>query len=77
MVTDVLQNAHLYQTLNPLFTTAFKFLLKKDFFTVENGKYQIDGDNIFAIINEYETKDKNECEVEAHKKHIDIQYVVK
>lgn len=77
MVTDVLQNAYLYEGLNDKFKQAFKYLQETDFTEVENGKYEINGEAIFAIVNEFETKDKYECEAEAHKKHIDIQYVVK
>jgi YhcH/YjgK/YiaL family protein len=77
MITDILQNAHLYEGLNERFKKAFDYLRKTDFSAVEKGKYSIDGDAIFAIVNEYETKDKNDCEPEAHKKHIDIQYIVK
>lgn len=77
MITDVIQNAHLYEGLNERFKKAFNYLKQTDFTTAGNGKYEIDGDNIFAIVNEYETKDKNDCETEAHKKHIDIQYIIK
>ena len=77
MIADVLENAALYEGLNAKFGKAFHYLRQTDFTTVEKGKYEIDGENIFAIVNEFETKDKSECEVEAHKKHIDIQYVVR
>jgi YhcH/YjgK/YiaL family protein len=52
-------------------------LKETNFAEIAKGKYKIDGENIFSIVNEFETKDKHECEVEAHKKHIDIQYLVK
>lgn len=77
MITDVLQNAWLYEGLNDKFKKAFNYLRSTDFSTLEKGKYQIEGEEIFAIVNEFETKDKSECEIEAHKKHIDIQYIVK
>ena len=77
MIIDVLQNSFLYEGLNEKFRKAFKYLDETDFTALEKGKYEVEGENIFAIVNEYETKDKHECEAEAHKKHIDIQYVVK
>ncbi|MDB5246803.1 MAG: hypothetical protein JWQ40_1197 [Segetibacter sp.] len=76
MVTDTLKNAWLYEGLNNRFTTAFNYLKETDFSTVEKGKYAVDGDEIFAIVNEFETKSKTECQLEAHKKHIDIQYII-
>ena len=77
MIVDTLQNAHLYEGLNERFMRAFEYLRTADFAAISNGKYSVDGENIFAIVNEFETKDKSECEAEAHKKHIDIQYVFK
>jgi len=77
MIADVIENAGLYEGLSAKFSKAFDYLRGTDFTTVEKGKHAIDGDEIFAIVNEFETKDKSECEVEAHKKHIDIQYVVR
>lgn len=77
MITDVLQNAWRYEGLNEKFKKAFEYLRTTDFSAVGKGKYEIDGQQIFAIVNEFETKDKSDCELEAHKKHIDIQYVVR
>jgi YhcH/YjgK/YiaL family protein len=77
MITDVLENAHLYEGLNERFKMSFHYLKETDFTDIEKGKYEIDGENIFSIINVFETKDKYECELEAHKKYIDIQYIVK
>ena len=77
MIVDTLERAYLYKGLHTKFQQAFTYLETTDFSAVEKGKYTIDGDEIFAIVNEFETRDKSECEVEAHKKHIDIQYIVK
>jgi YhcH/YjgK/YiaL family protein len=77
MIADIIQNAGLYEGLNKKFAKAFTYLKETDFTSVEKGKYNIHEDEIFVIVNEFETKDKNECELEAHKKHIDIQYIVR
>ncbi|MDB5191701.1 MAG: hypothetical protein JWQ96_1264 [Segetibacter sp.] len=77
MITDILDNAHLYKHLHKNFVTAFDWLKTTNLLELEKGKYEIEGDQIFAIIDEYETKDKHECEVEAHRKHIDVQYMIK
>ena len=47
-----------------------------DFGGIENGKYEIDGEDIFAVVNTYDTKSQNACQWEAHKKYIDIQYIL-
>ena len=77
MITDVIENAALYKKVNAKFERAFEWLQTTNLGEIEKGKYEVDGESIFAIVNEFETKDKNECEVEAHKKHIDIQYIIK
>jgi len=77
MIVDTLQNAALYKHLHPRIVKAFDYLLNTNFDELATGKYEIDGDNLFAIVNEFETKDRSVCEVEAHRKYIDIQYVVK
>jgi YhcH/YjgK/YiaL family protein len=77
MIIDTLSNAGLYKSLGERIQTAFQYLRQTNFDALEKGKYEVDGDNVFAIVNDYETKDKSDCEVEAHRKYIDIQYMVK
>nr|WP_295870870.1 YhcH/YjgK/YiaL family protein [uncultured Chitinophaga sp.] len=77
MVLDTINNAHLYYGLGPRFVRAFEYLATTDFHTLEKGKYEIDGDNLFAIVNEYDTIDPSGEQMESHKKYIDIQYIVK
>ena len=42
---------------------------------LECGRYYIDEDNIYANVDEYETK--TDGKYEAHRKYIDIQYMIK
>jgi len=77
MVVDNLQNASLYFGLHKNFQLAFEYLQKTDFSQVENGKYELDGENVFAIVNRYETHFAEELKWEAHRKYIDIQFVSK
>lgn len=76
MIIDTLQNAALYHGLGPSFIKAFEYLKTTDFSKVEKGKYEIDGANVFAIVNEYDTVAASGEKMEAHKKHIDVQYIV-
>lgn len=39
------------------------------------GKYEIDGEKLFAAVSIYETENAEKREFEAHKKYIDLQYV--
>jgi YhcH/YjgK/YiaL family protein len=75
MIIDKLTNSHLYSGLGERVNKAFDYLNNTDFSKTELGKYEIDGDNIFALVNEYNTKDEIEGKLEAHKKYIDVQFV--
>jgi len=55
---------------------AFNFLRNSNLSTLETGRHNIDGDNLYASISEYLTKDESEARFEAHRKYVDIQYVV-
>jgi len=76
MILDILENARLYYGLGPKFVKAFEYLAQTDLAALDKGKYAIDGDNIFAIINEYDTVDAGQEQMESHKKYIDVQYIV-
>jgi YhcH/YjgK/YiaL family protein len=76
MITDLLVNSHLYLPINRKFKKAFNFLKNEPLLNLNPGKYEIDGENIYGIVSNYFTKPKEEGLWEAHRKHIDIQFVV-
>jgi biofilm protein TabA len=55
---------------------AYKFFLNNDLSKLETKRYDIDGDNLFATVSEYLTKNEETTNFEAHRKYIDIQYVI-
>ena len=75
MITDVLTNSHEYEKLNENFKLVFDYLKKHDLQNMACGKYEIKGSELFFNLNEYETKQVQK--LEAHKKYIDIQVVIK
>lgn len=77
MVLDHLSNCDFYYSQHPLFPKAFDYLkgLKESDF--ENAKLEIDGDQCFALFYKGEGKEPDPILMEAHKKYIDIQYVLK
>lgn len=76
MVIDKLSNAKLYEAISPRFAKAFEFLRKPDLATTADGKYVLQGDEVFALVQSYDTKPKEQGTFEAHRKYIDIQFVV-
>lgn len=53
----------------------FAFLLAGNLEKLPLGKIQIEGDDIFAIVSEYQTEPYAKRRPEAHEKYLDIQYV--
>jgi YhcH/YjgK/YiaL family protein len=76
MIFDQLKNSHFYFQLGEGFQKAFKYLIETDFTTVEPGTYDIDGTDVYAIVQEYNTKPASSGKWEAHKQFADIQYMV-
>ncbi len=76
MIVDCLENAENYAGMGERIATAFEYLGKTDFSTMPDGKVEIRGDEIFAMVQRYETKPREQGKWEAHRKHIDIQFLV-
>ena len=76
MILDTLANSALYEQAHPLFKKVFDFLKTSQLATMEPGRYEIDGDKAFAMIQEPENKPKAQCKLECHRKYIDLQLVV-
>ncbi len=76
MIIDHISRAAQYYHLLPGIEIALRYIQTTDFAKLENGKYELDGEQIFAIVQAYETKDPATEKLEAHKKFIDVQYVV-
>ena len=74
MIFDTLDNVRNYKGLGRVYT-ALEFLAKTDFSKIDLGRYELDGDNIFYIVQSYDT-DPGKTVSEAHKKYIDIQYMI-
>ncbi|HYF37760.1 MAG TPA: YhcH/YjgK/YiaL family protein, partial [Prosthecobacter sp.] len=39
------------------------------------GRHDLDGDNVYALVQQYTTKAQDKALFEAHRKYIDVQYV--
>ena len=76
MILDVLENAHYYLALNERFGKAFDFLLRPDLKELPAGKYEIDGENVYAIVAKEHGRRKEDALLETHEKYIDIQLIL-
>ncbi len=75
MILDYLENSERYENVHPGFKKAFDFLRAAQKELPEIGTYEIDGRNVYAFVQQYDTLPLPETKWEAHKKYIDIQYI--
>jgi biofilm protein TabA len=54
-----------------------EYLRNNDLDKLSAGKYEIDGEDIYLLIQETDTALRSERKLESHVKYIDIQYLVK
>ena len=75
MIKDRLINAKTYYNLSNNMQKGLVWLENTDLNNIEDGKYEIDGDKVYASVQTYETKE--DAKYESHRKYIDIQYMIK
>lgn len=73
MVVDYIENIKEYICIHDDFKKGIEFVLT--LFDKPEGKYECE--NFFAMVQTGETKDNKECKFEAHKKYIDVQFMLK
>ena len=76
MIIDKIENWALYAQEGTRLYRAFEYILKTDLDSLALGKHVIEEDEIFAILMEYDTKPVEDCVMEAHKRYLDLQFVV-
>ena len=73
MIIDTLDNLEKYAALNPLFPKVVEFLKANDLSKMADGKYEIEGKDLFVNITTTKGKTPDEAFIETHNKMIDIQ----
>ena len=74
MVFDSIKNCATYYGMHKNFEKAFDFIKKVVEENLPAGKYELDGKELFASVQEYDSKTTSKAE--AHKNYIDIQFIV-
>ena len=77
MIIDRIVNYKNYENLGIKISLALNHISTTDFDNKETGRYEIDGDDIYVMVNDFNTKHIGECRLEGHRKYIDVQYVAK
>jgi biofilm protein TabA len=76
MIYDTLEHAGDYMGLHTGLARGLAFLAESAAKPLEDGKHAIDGDRIYAMVSSYATKRREDGKFEAHRKYIDIQFLV-
>jgi biofilm protein TabA len=75
MIYDNITNSGQYAGLGPRFKQAFEYLQKTDLSALAVGRYELDGKNLYVLVQEYASKLKEQGKWEAHRRYIDLQYI--
>lgn len=76
MVVTDLKHIELQVSMTTALSKGIEFLLRPDVHLLTDGRVEIDGDRVFALVQRYETVKTNAPKFEYHRKYIDIQYIV-
>lgn len=73
MIFDHFQNSRLYGGLSLALRHGLEFLTSTRLAELPIGRTEIDRDNVFALVQEYDTKPVAQCRWESHREYCDIQ----
>lgn len=76
MILDSLSQSALYSSISSRFEKAFAFLRQVNE-TTPVGRYDIDGEEVFAFVQQHKTRPIAERQYEAHRRYIDIQFMIR
>ena len=76
MIVDKLKNARWYYGSGKKLQLALEWLQKTRVAGMSAGRYEIDGANVYALVQEYISKPRKQGKLEAHRKYMDVQYIV-
>ncbi len=75
MILDCLPQWRRYATTLPGLAKAFEYLQTLDA-GCPNGRYELDGDRMYCLVQRYRTKPREQAAFEAHRKYVDVQFML-
>lgn len=75
MLVTKLANSASHDYLAERFRAAYDFLTSSDLMSLPLGRNEIQGDDVYANVLEYDTVPACEKELEAHRDYFDVQFV--
>ncbi|MDD5707189.1 MAG: YhcH/YjgK/YiaL family protein [Kiritimatiellae bacterium] len=73
MILDTLEHAGLYAAMLPRLRTALDFLRAASTAELPDGRQNLDGDRMFALVQSYRTRTPAGGQLETHRRYADVQ----
>jgi len=75
MILDSLKSSVRYEALGPRFARAFQWLRTVDPHTLPDGRTDLEGSSLYAVVYRDQTKALGKTKWEAHRRYADIQAI--
>lgn len=76
MIFDHVSRIATYRSLSNHLARAIDFVQSTDLKALPTGRYEVDGERVYALVFEYETSIKGTARWESHRKYIDLQLLI-
>lgn len=76
MIVDSVKSFEKYKDLAEGFDKVYFFLRDSKFATLEEGRYELDGDRVYCTISTQKLRDVTHADLEIHDSHIDIHVIL-
>jgi YhcH/YjgK/YiaL family protein len=76
MILDAIEHAFLYEKMDPRIAAGLALLNEEYVRTAAEGRYEVQGEDLFFTVQEYTTAPLEEGRLEIHQRYLDIQWLV-
>lgn len=76
MILDKIDNWNMYFRKESILYDGMRFILEEFNENIRDGRYEIKGNDIYAMVQSYSTEAPETKKFESHKQYIDVQYIV-
>lgn len=77
MIIDSVLGLERYFALHPKFEKVYQFLRQQPLDSLAEGRYEIEGNEVYAMISDKPGKQAEDAKLEVHDSYIDIQILVR
>lgn len=76
IIGDIRMTQEEEEAFVPVIRQAINYFRTTNFTNIETGKYEIQGDDIFVMIQNPTTMTQSEQKMEGHEKYVDVQFLI-